>query len=45
MATYSSILDGKIPWTEGPGELLSGGHKEWTWLNNGARAYTKGSEN
>ena len=21
MATYSSILAGKIPWTEGPGEL------------------------
>ena len=34
VATHSSILAWRIPWTEGPGELLSGGHKEWTWLNN-----------
>ena len=28
MATRSSILAWKIPWTEGPGGLLSRGHKE-----------------
>ena len=28
MATHSSILGGEIPWTEEPGGLLSGGHKE-----------------
>ena len=32
MATHSSILAGKIPWTEEPGGLLAGyspwGHKE-----------------
>ena len=32
MATHSSILAWRIPWTEEPGELLGrggGGHKEY----------------
>ena len=28
MATYSSILAWKIPWTEEPGRLVHGVHKE-----------------
>jgi len=28
MATHSSILAWRIPWTEEPGELQSMGHKE-----------------
>ena len=28
MATHSSILAWRIPWTEQPGELQSMGHKE-----------------
>ena len=28
MATHSSILTWRIPWTEEPGRLLSMGHKE-----------------
>ena len=28
MATYSSTLAWKIPWTKEPGRLQSGGHKE-----------------
>ena len=28
MATHSSILSWRIPWTEEPGGLLSEGHKE-----------------
>ena len=28
MATHSSILDWRIPWTEEPGRLQSMGHKE-----------------
>ena len=28
MATHSSVLDWKIPWTEEPGRLQSMGHKE-----------------
>ena len=28
MATHSSILGGRIPWTEEPGGLKSRGHKE-----------------
>ena len=30
MATHSSILDWKIPWTEDPGELQSIGSQYWT---------------
>ena len=29
MATYSSILAWRIPWTEEPGRLWSIGSKEW----------------
>ena len=35
MATHSSILAGKIPWTEEPGGLLqSKGSQSWTRLSN-----------
>ena len=35
MATHSSILGWKIPWTEEPGGLQSmGSQKSWTWLSN-----------
>ena len=35
MATHSSILAWKIPWTEGPGGLQSmGSKKHWTLLSN-----------
>ena len=35
MATHSSILAWKIPWTEEPGELQSmGSHKSGTQLSN-----------
>ena len=30
MATYSSILDWRIPWTEEPGGLQSRGSQVWT---------------
>ena len=30
MATHSSILAGKIPWTEEPGGLQSVGLQSWT---------------
>ena len=30
MATHSSILAWRIPWTEEPGGLQSMGHKSWT---------------
>ena len=30
MATHSSVLAGKIQWTEEPGELQSGVSKNWT---------------
>ena len=34
MATHSSILDWRIPWTEVPGGLYSmGSQKSWTWLS------------
>ena len=34
MATHSSILDWRIPWTEVPGGLQSvGSQKSWTWLS------------
>ena len=29
MATHSSILAWRIPWTEEPGGLQSWGHKKW----------------
>ena len=34
MATDSSILDWKIPWTEEPGRLQSIGPQNWTQLSN-----------
>ena len=34
MATYSSILAGKIPWTEKPGWLQSMGSQSRTQLSN-----------
>ena len=35
MATHSSFLTWKIPWTEEPGRLQSMGWQEsWTWLRN-----------
>ena len=34
MATYSSILAWRIPWTEEPGELQSMRLKSWTPLND-----------
>ena len=32
MATHSSVLAWRIPWTENPGELQSMGSQSWTWL-------------
>ena len=34
MATHSSILTRKIPWTEGPGKLQSMGPQSWTQLSD-----------
>ena len=34
MATHSSILAWRIPWTEEPGQLQSMGSKSWTQLND-----------
>ena len=34
MATYSSILSWKIPWTEGPGATVHGVTKSQTRLSN-----------
>ena len=34
MATHSSILAWRIPWTEEPGGLQSRVAKSWTWLSN-----------
>jgi len=34
MATHSSILAWKIPWTEEPGRLLSKGSQRWTQLSD-----------
>ena len=33
VATHSSILAWKIPWTEKPGGLRSMGSQSWTWLS------------
>ena len=44
MATRSSILAWRIPWTEEPGGLQSKkSQKSWTWLSVGAS--TQRSEN
>ena len=40
MATHSSVLDWRIPWTEEPGKLKSTGSQRWTrlqWLSTRAR--------
>jgi len=34
MATHSSVLAWKFPWTEEPGGLQSQSHKSWTQLSN-----------
>ena len=34
MATHSSILVGRIPWTEEPGSLQSVGVQTWIGLND-----------
>ena len=34
MATHSSTLAWKIPWTEKPGRLQSMGSLNWTWLSD-----------
>ena len=39
MATHSSILAGKIPWTEEPGRLQSIGLQSWTWLRDWAHTH------
>ena len=36
MATHSSILAWKIPWTGEPGKLHSVGSQSWTWLSTQA---------
>ena len=41
MATYSSILAWRIPWTEEPGKLQSmWSHRSWTWLKQLTHAHT-----
>ena len=39
MATYSSILTWRIPWTEEPGRLQSMGSQSWLWLSDYARTH------
>ena len=41
MATHSSILAGKIPWTEEPGELQSKGTQSLTQLNTQGKTLTE----
>ena len=40
MATHSSILAWRIPWTEEPGGLQSMGSQSWTRLSDHARHST-----
>ena len=40
METHSSILDGKIPWTEEPGGYSPWGQKSQTQLSNWAHTHT-----
>ena len=44
MATHSSILFGRIPWTEEPGGLQSMGHKNQTQLSDCTRIATKSGQ-
>ena len=39
MATHSSILAWKVPWTEEPGGLQSMGLQSWTRLSTHAHTY------
>ena len=39
MATHSSILAWRIPWTEEPGRLQSMGSQSWTWLRTCCTAF------
>ena len=39
MATHSSILAWRIPWTEEPGGLQSMGSQSWTQLNDSHTYY------
>ena len=41
MATYSSILAWKAPWTEKPGSLQSMGSQSWTRLSNFTSTFTQ----
>ena len=41
MATHSSILAGKIPWTEEPGELQSKGTQSLTQLSTQGKILTE----
>ena len=43
MATHSSILAWRIPWTEEPGGLQSIGSQGWTQLND-SHTHTQSSE-
>ena len=40
MATHSSILAWRIPWTEEPGGLQSMGSQSWTQVNAHIRVHT-----
>ena len=44
MATHSSVLAWKIPWTEEPGGLQSMGSKSWTRLSDGRTLGDKGHQ-
>ena len=44
MATHSSILAWRIPWTEEPGRLQSMGSPSWTQLSDWARGTTSNLE-
>ena len=44
MATHSSILAWRIPWTEEPGRLQSMGSQSWTQLSNTHKRGMKSTE-
>ena len=44
MATHSSILAWKIPWTEDPGRLQSMGSQSWTRLSDFTFTFIQPSE-
>ena len=39
MATHSSVLAWRIPWTEEPGRPQSMGSQSWTWLSDWAHTH------